>query len=220
MGFKIIPFNKHKDIETLMLLRNLVEKLEHCNRNFRDALKFWLDDDYDNLAPLIQHVKKLENDADDIIENITSALYSGAFSLNTRTSVHGLIIAKGKIIDSITRTISMFWFMQDKKFREEYKSEFWKLGEKVKETVDTFLDIMYSILDKTPGVMEKIKKCKQLQHECDILEHNILELAYFGKREAITNTLLANIALTMASISTNVENASQKVIILKMQKNL
>jgi predicted phosphate transport protein (TIGR00153 family) len=221
MTFKIIPLiGKQRKNDTLMLIRDLVEHLDKSNKNFRDALKYWLDDDYDNLALVIQRVKEIENNADDVTEKIIMQLYSGAFALNTRSAVHDLVKAKDKIIDAITKTVSLFWFMQDKKFREEYKSEFWKLGNMVKDSVDRFLLVMNDMLDKNPGLMDHLKEARELERKCDILEHNIMELAYFGKKEAITNTLLARIANSMSGIADAVDTASQKVVVLKLQKRL
>ncbi|MEA3379019.1 MAG: DUF47 family protein [Nanoarchaeota archaeon] len=219
MGLKILPiFGREKEKDTLEYVKKFGDKLGQAEAVFRDCIKFWLDEDYERLAEYAEKVCKIENEADAINNEITLKMYSGAFLPGTRSHLHELIQSLDDIMDEIQNSVNIFCYMEDKKFKEDLKSAFWKLADETRKCIEKIVQIIEDLLEDKDDIMVHIKEAKQIEHNCDILKRDILDMVYFGKREAVTNILVAEIAKHIAGISDAVEAACQKIIVLKLLK--
>jgi uncharacterized protein Yka (UPF0111/DUF47 family) len=112
----------------------------------------------------------------------------------------------------------MFEYTEDKKFKEDVKAEFWKLGDKSRLCVEKMILVLNDLLDNNEGIFDHIKEAKALEHECDQVKKSILSMIYFGKKEAVINSLLANIAMNMSRISDAVKQACNMIVVIKLQR--
>lgn len=217
MAFKILPiFGRNKEEETLKAVVELMEEIKRANRAFRDCVKLWLDDDYERMIEKVHDIEAFEKEADKINLSIDSKLFGGAFLPGTRTHLHELAEALDDIIDIMMHTAQTFWYMKDKKFPEEIKSSFWKLSEEARKAVDKMVEVLNDLLENKEEIMDHINEAKELEHNCDVLKKEILEKVYFGRKEAVTNTLMINLASMMSEIGDTVEVACRKVAVLRL----
>jgi len=219
MVFKLLPvFGRGKEEETLALIQELMKEIETVNNIFRDIVKYWLDDDYDTVYEKAKLIKKAEQKADDINQEIITKLYTGTFLPSTRTELHNLVRNLDKVIDNIWHTVDMFEFTDKKKFREEVKAEFWRLGDKARLSVEKMILVLEDLINDNENIMDHIKEAKDFEQQCDVIKKIILEQLYLGKKEAVTNTLLAQIACNMSSVADSVKVVCNLVLVLKLQK--
>ena len=211
-------FKKTKGLELQM--DTFLDKISESGIVFRRGVKNYLNKDEEDFERHLEHIRRLEHEADELRKNIETQLYTQTLVPESRGDILALMETTDDVIDRATDTLSEM-SIERPMVPEAFRPGYIELAKSVVKAMEEMVKAMRAFMRDPLNVRNYLHKVYHFEKESDRLAEDLKRSIFASTELELSEKIhLRYFALHIDTIADRAEDVADRLAIYTIKRSI